>query len=87
MRLPSFDESLIFDIQSFYIEDPFRHNILSNCSDGTCPYHVDVEYDWSTRQWFTLSILPWTRRKIADTEWKTKSHNSARFSISKPVSG
>ena len=82
MRLPSFDESLFFDIRSFQIETPQHHSLLSNCSDGSCPYHVDVQYDWSTRKWFTASILPWKRREIVANEWKSYSHNSATFSIS-----
>ena len=81
MRLPSFDESVFFDIQSFHIENPKRRYLHANCSDGTCPFHVDVEYDWSTREWLTPSILPWIRRKIVANEWKSFSHNSATISI------
>ena len=81
MRLPSFDESVFFDIQSFHIEYPQRHNLHLNCSDGSCPFHVDVEYDWSTREWLTPTIFPWIRRKIVANEWKSFSHNSATISI------
>ena len=85
MRLPSFDESVFFDIQSFPIDYPKLHNLKVNCSDGSCPFHVDVEYDWSTREWLTPSILPWIRRKIVANEWRSFSHNSATISISLKV--
>ena len=76
MRLPSFEETLIYEVRSFYVPRPIYHGFLSNCSDGCCEYHVDVEYDWSISEWMTPSVLPWRKRKITPDEWKSRSHKS-----------
>ena len=80
MRLPSFEETLIYEVRSFYVPRPIYHGFLSNCSDGCCEYHVDVEYDWSIREWLTPSVLPWRKRKITPDEWKSGSHKSGGIS-------
>ena len=80
MRLPSFEETLIYEVRSFYVPRPIYLGFLSNCSDGFCEYHVDVEYDWSIRQWLTPSVLPWRKRKITPGEWKSRSHKSGGIS-------
>lgn len=76
MRIPSFEETLIYEVRSIYVPRPIYSFRLSNCSDGCCEYHVDVEYDWSIREWLTPSVLPWRKRKITPDEWKSRSHNS-----------
>ena len=78
MRLPSFDEILIFDVRSFLIQRPYHMMLTKNCSDGGCQIHADVEFDWSTRQWLSPSIFPWQKREITPDEWKSKSYNSDR---------
>ena len=80
MRLPSFEETNIYDVRSFYVPKPITHGLLTNCSNGDCDYHVDVEYDWSIRKWLTPSVLPWTKRKITPDEWKSRTHNSGGVS-------
>ena len=81
MRLPSFEETLIFDVKSFQVPSPLNHGLVSNCSDGDCEYHVDVEFDWSIREWLTPSVLPWRKRKILADEWKSESHKSGGLLI------
>ena len=78
MRLPSFDEILMFDVRSFLIQRPYHMMLTKNCSDGGCQIHADVEFDWSTRQWLSPSIFPWRKREITPDEWKSKSYNSDR---------